>query len=39
MGLGYTQAEAVSAAEQLPRNGDRTLEERVRLVLQSLAPR
>jgi Holliday junction DNA helicase RuvA len=39
MGLGYTQAEAVSAAERLPEDGDATLEDRVRLVLQSLAPR
>jgi Holliday junction DNA helicase RuvA len=39
MGLGYTQAEASAAAERLPEDGDASLEDRVRLVLQSLAPR
>ena len=39
MGLGYTQAEASIAAEQLPEDGDASLEDRIRLVLRSLAPR
>jgi len=39
MGLGYTQAEAVAAAEQLLPNGDASLEDKLRTVLQSLAPR
>jgi Holliday junction DNA helicase RuvA len=39
MGLGYTQAEAAAAAERLPEDGDVSLEERIRSVLQSLAPR
>jgi Holliday junction DNA helicase RuvA len=39
MGLGYTQAEAVAAAERLPQDGDTPLEDRIRLVLQSFAPR
>jgi Holliday junction DNA helicase RuvA len=39
MGLGYTQAEAAAAAERSAEDGDVTLEERVRTVLQSLAPR
>ncbi|MEX0750623.1 MAG: Holliday junction branch migration protein RuvA [Dehalococcoidia bacterium] len=39
MGLGYTQMEAQNAAERLPDAGEASLEERVRSVLQSLAPR
>ena len=39
MGLGYTQAEAVAAAQRLPEDGDVSLEDRIRLVLQSFAPR
>ena len=39
MGLGYTQGEAVAAAEHLPADGDASLEDRIRQVLQSLAPR
>ena len=39
MGLGYTQAEASAAAERLPEDGDASLEDRIRLVLRSLAPR
>ena len=38
MGLGYTQAEALAAAERLPEDGDASLEDRIRLVLQSFAP-
>lgn len=37
MGLGYTQAEASAALEQLPEDGDLPLEERVRLALQYFA--
>jgi len=37
MGLGYSQAEASSAAERLPRDGDAPLEERVRTALQFFA--
>jgi Holliday junction DNA helicase RuvA len=39
MGLGYTQAEATDAAARLPEDGDLSLEDRLRGVLQSLAPR
>jgi Holliday junction DNA helicase RuvA len=39
MGLGYTQAEAAAAADRLPEDGNASLEERIRSVLQSLAPR
>jgi Holliday junction DNA helicase RuvA len=34
MGLGYTQAEASSAAERLPANDDASLEDRVRQALR-----
>ncbi len=37
MGLGYSQAEASSAAERLPRDGDVPLEDRVRQALQFFA--
>ena len=37
MGLGYSQAEAASAAERLPQDGDVPLEDRVRQALQFFA--
>ena len=37
MGLGYSQAEAASAAERLPEDGDLPLEDRVRQALQFFA--
>jgi Holliday junction DNA helicase RuvA len=37
MGLGYTQAEAASAAERMPEDGDAPLEERIRLALSYFA--
>jgi holliday junction DNA helicase RuvA len=37
MGLGYSQSEAVSAAERLPQDGDVPLEDRVRQALQFFA--
>lgn len=39
MGLGYTQTEAADAALGVPKEGDASLEDRIRTVLQSLAPR
>ena len=37
MGLGYSQAEASSAAERLPQDGETPLEDRVRQALQFFA--
>ncbi len=37
MGLGYSQAEAASAAERLPQDGDVPLEDRIRQALQFFA--